>query len=147
MQACLARVQAEGGGTNGLGVVQERILEFRPVWEEVVVAFVHIFMGIFNKIKFYEHIKKQLLVLFDEPHMRRSAEAIAMEGRVTELDSKQKEHAEMIVELKDRVSQLQGEKAALEAYIPKKIAKRLKTKLSGEMRHVDQQIAAVNKQI
>ena len=64
-----------------LGVVSEPILDFDP--SDVVIAFVHIFMGVFNRI--YVKIKEQLQELFDVPFIARSDTVVVMEAKLLNL--------------------------------------------------------------
>ena len=80
-----------------LGVVSEPILDFDP--SDVVLAFVHIFMGVFNRI--YVKIKEQLQELFDLPFIARSDTVVVMEAKIVELEEKQLEQRAMITALKE----------------------------------------------
>ena len=71
------------------GVVDEPIIEFAP--KEVVLAFVHLFMGIFNKL--YSFLCDQLLLLFDTPYLQQTGVVQKMEDKIQILDMEQKDLA------------------------------------------------------
>ena len=120
------------------GVVSEPILDFAP--DEVVIAFVHVFMGVFNKI--YDVLRDKLVELVDKPYMARSNEALEMEGKIAALDQKQREHAAMILALSEQLVELKSEKATLVKYKASLFKKRntLTKKLGAEIKEIDKQL-------
>ena len=95
------------------GVVDEPIIEFAP--KEVMLAFVHLFMGIFNKL--YSFLCDQLLLLFDTPYLQQTGVVKKMEDKIQILDMEQKDLATKIKEHDKELVTLKIEKHHLAEYV------------------------------
>ena len=94
-------------------------------------------MGIWNKI--WDVCQQKLASVIDEPFMSRSPEATIMQGRIADLDKKQREQSAMVAALQLQLEDLKHEKVTLCAYL-RKLGRGIISKVRTEIKHVDAQI-------